>query len=174
MPRLGRSPGEGTGSPLQCSGLENPMDCMGSPGVEHDWATFTHTQVNEGWLSSLSVEYRGLEWKSLLFISLLWFRDPKETAGRGWRGPHRPFFSPLLEPSLAVLPPERVGPQPSLCWFTGCPAGDAHLHGAGALSSCIRVCLLVETVDGQPCVHPVTNKKNWGTGADIRTSRRMR
>ena len=27
IPGLGRSPGEGKGSPLQCSGLENPMDC---------------------------------------------------------------------------------------------------------------------------------------------------
>ena len=26
IPRLGRSPGEGQGYPLQCSGLENPMD----------------------------------------------------------------------------------------------------------------------------------------------------
>ena len=24
----GRSPGEGKGYPLQCSGLENPMDCI--------------------------------------------------------------------------------------------------------------------------------------------------
>ena len=71
----------------------------------------------------------------------------KEKQERGWRGPHRPFLSPLLESSLAVLSPERVGHQPSLCWLTGCPAGDAQLHGAGALSSCIRFCLLVETVD---------------------------
>ena len=27
VPGWGRSPGEGKGSPLQCSGLENPMDC---------------------------------------------------------------------------------------------------------------------------------------------------
>ena len=26
IPRLGRSPGEGNGNPLQCSCLENPMD----------------------------------------------------------------------------------------------------------------------------------------------------
>ena len=25
---LGRSPGEGKGYPLQCSGLKNPMDCI--------------------------------------------------------------------------------------------------------------------------------------------------
>ena len=28
MPGLGRSPGEGKGYPLQCSGLENSMDCI--------------------------------------------------------------------------------------------------------------------------------------------------
>jgi len=28
VPGLGRSLGEGKGSPLQCSGLENPMDCI--------------------------------------------------------------------------------------------------------------------------------------------------
>ena len=27
-PGLGRSPGEGKGHPLQCSGLENSMDCI--------------------------------------------------------------------------------------------------------------------------------------------------
>ena len=26
IPKLGRSPGEGNGNPLQCSCLENPMD----------------------------------------------------------------------------------------------------------------------------------------------------
>ena len=29
IPGLGRSPGEGKGYPVGCSGLENPMDCMG-------------------------------------------------------------------------------------------------------------------------------------------------
>ena len=28
IPGLGRSPGEGNGYPLQCSGLENSMDCI--------------------------------------------------------------------------------------------------------------------------------------------------
>ena len=28
LPGLGRCPGEGKGSPLQCSGLENSMDCI--------------------------------------------------------------------------------------------------------------------------------------------------
>ena len=33
IPGLGRSPREGTGSPLQCSGLENPTDCIVDHGV---------------------------------------------------------------------------------------------------------------------------------------------
>ena len=28
IPGLGRSPGEGNGYPLQCSGLDNSMDCI--------------------------------------------------------------------------------------------------------------------------------------------------
>ena len=47
IPGLGRSPGEGNGSPFQYSCLENPMD-HGAwqatvQGVGHDWATsFSH------------------------------------------------------------------------------------------------------------------------------------
>ena len=36
IPRLGRSPGEGNGYPLQCSGLENSMDCI-VHGVAKSW-----------------------------------------------------------------------------------------------------------------------------------------
>ena len=46
IPEMGRSPGEGNGSPLQCSCLENPMDrgawqatIHGIAGVRHDLAT---------------------------------------------------------------------------------------------------------------------------------------
>ena len=42
IPGLGRSPGEGKGYPLQCSGLENSRDCIGSQRVGHDRATFTY------------------------------------------------------------------------------------------------------------------------------------
>ena len=38
IPRLGRSPGEGNGYPLQYSDLEKSM---GSQRVGHDWVTFT-------------------------------------------------------------------------------------------------------------------------------------
>ena len=47
IPKLGRSPGEGKGYPLQYSGLENSMDCivMGSQRVEHNWVTFTFHMI---------------------------------------------------------------------------------------------------------------------------------
>ena len=37
IPRLGRSPGEGNGYPLQYSGLENSMDCI-VHGIAKSWA----------------------------------------------------------------------------------------------------------------------------------------
>ena len=40
IPGLGKSPGEGKGHPLQCSGLESSM---GSQRVGHEGATFTFT-----------------------------------------------------------------------------------------------------------------------------------
>ena len=53
IPGLGRSPGEGKGYPLQCSGLENSMDCV-VPGVAKirtrlsDFSSFLETQ-RIGW-----------------------------------------------------------------------------------------------------------------------------
>ena len=35
-PGLGRSPGEGKGNPLQCSGLQNSMDCVVHGVTESD------------------------------------------------------------------------------------------------------------------------------------------
>ena len=45
IPGLGRSPGEGKGSPLQYSGLENSVNCIvhGSQRVRHDRVTLTFT-----------------------------------------------------------------------------------------------------------------------------------
>ena len=53
IPGLGRSPGEGKGSPLRYSGLENSMDCMGLQRVRH-------FMVSEGsWIHS-GGSYNGL------------------------------------------------------------------------------------------------------------------
>ena len=55
IPGTGRSPGEGTGNPLQYSCLENPMDrgaweatIHGVARVRHDWATSLHYGHNKG------------------------------------------------------------------------------------------------------------------------------
>ena len=47
VPGLGRSPGEGTGYPLQNSGLENSMDCI-VHGVTKSWTQLSdfHTQLH--------------------------------------------------------------------------------------------------------------------------------
>ena len=44
IPGMGRSPREGKGYPLQYSGLENSMECVGSMGsLRNHWVTFTFT-----------------------------------------------------------------------------------------------------------------------------------
>ena len=45
MPRLGRSPGEGNGNPLQYSCLENPMDRGGWRASVHRVAELDTTEV---------------------------------------------------------------------------------------------------------------------------------
>ena len=60
IPRLGRSPGEGKGYPLQNSGLENSMDYI-VPGVARRWTQLSniHNMVR------LEAEY-GRDEKSLV------------------------------------------------------------------------------------------------------------
>ena len=43
IPGLGRSTGEGKGYPLQYSGLESFMDCLGWQKVRQGWVSFTFT-----------------------------------------------------------------------------------------------------------------------------------
>ena len=52
IPGLGRSPGEGKGYPLQCSGLENSMDCIvrGVTKSQTRLSDFQHDQRSH-WLS---------------------------------------------------------------------------------------------------------------------------
>ena len=58
---LGRSPGEGEGSPLQYSGLENPMDC-----IVHGVAK-TRTR-----LSDCHFHFQGHEHRTYLLLVALW------------------------------------------------------------------------------------------------------
>ena len=45
IPGLGRSPGEGKSYPLQCSGLENSMDCI-VHGVTKSWTRLNDFHSN--------------------------------------------------------------------------------------------------------------------------------
>ena len=54
IPGLGRSPGEGKGYPLQCSGLENSMACIVVCGVAKSRTRlsdfhFHFSPVTDGW-----------------------------------------------------------------------------------------------------------------------------
>ena len=56
IPRLGRSPGEGKGYPLQYSALENSMDYT-VHGVTKSW-----TQLNDFHSDRLTLEAFGIQW----------------------------------------------------------------------------------------------------------------
>ena len=65
IPGLGRSPGEGKGYPLQCSGLENSMNCMVHE-VTNSWAGLSdfhfHFSLSEGQLKEgISRELSGMD-----------------------------------------------------------------------------------------------------------------
>ena len=78
IPGSGRSPGEGNGSPLQYSCLENSLDrgtiglqSMGSQRVGHDWAT------------SVSLHFHALEREMATHSSVLAWRIPGTGKPRG-------------------------------------------------------------------------------------------
>ena len=64
IPGLGRFPGKGKGYPLQYSGVENSMNCIGSQRVGHDWATFTSQTPGWNW-------HRCQKQKKVILVSLL-------------------------------------------------------------------------------------------------------
>ena len=79
VPGLGRSPGEGKGYPLQCSGLENSMGCI-VHGVAKRWTQLSdfHFLYFPAFYSSLAVYLlnRFILWGSLqsvVFIFILVF-----------------------------------------------------------------------------------------------------
>ena len=59
IPGLGRSPGEGKDYPLQCSGLENSMDC-----IVHEVAHESHTWVGHDWATFTSLHFTSLHFSS--------------------------------------------------------------------------------------------------------------
>ena len=57
IPRLGRSPGEGKGYPLQYSGLENSMDCIVE--VAKSWTRLSDFHFTSLWLETSEMEPLG-------------------------------------------------------------------------------------------------------------------
>ena len=83
IPGLGRSPGEGNGTPLQYSCLENPMDggawwatVHGSQRVGHDWATsfHCHFMVSKYIYMSLFPVFRGI---AAVLWTFVWSFSPE-------------------------------------------------------------------------------------------------
>ena len=54
IPGLGRSPGEGKGYPLHCSGLENSMDCI-VHGVTKSWTALSEVYFHSHFVNSLGL-----------------------------------------------------------------------------------------------------------------------
>ena len=109
IPKLGRSPGEGNGNPLQYSCLENPMDggtwwqSMGSQRVGHDWAaslslSFSRIEVRLFLCQHLSETCSKGYWKLHLSVtfsaSLLCFFSSLSDA---------PAFQPLFMSCLQTI-----------------------------------------------------------------------
>ena len=76
-PRLGRSPGDGNGYPLQYSCLENPMDrgaqwatVHGVARVRHDWATNSFTwQISQVYDCKVFTSY----WLDVIYDFSNWY-----------------------------------------------------------------------------------------------------
>ena len=63
IPGLRRSPGEGKGYPLQCSGLENPVDCICiAHGVTESW-----TWLRDSHLTTKAKKTNTPQWNHFLF-----------------------------------------------------------------------------------------------------------
>ena len=95
-PRLGRSPGEGNGYPLQYSGLENSMDC-----------TIRGVAKSQTWLSDFHLPFPA----SLAGIESTWNSgDPSSipgsgrSPGEGIGYPHQYSWSPLVAQTVKNLP----------------------------------------------------------------------
>ena len=88
IPGLGRRPGEGKGCPLQCSGLENPMDC-----IDH---AVTKRRPRLGGSHSFHAVVYNFNGKQVSFCSscaiVSFWRHPSRASSGKF-----PFFFPLEE-----------------------------------------------------------------------------
>ena len=78
--RLGRFPGEGTGYPLQYSGLKNSMDCIVHElqRIRHNWASFTFTLSI--YYNCCTQQHFDMSWVSLPFATVKSHRIYGDTA----------------------------------------------------------------------------------------------
>ena len=76
IPRLGRSPGEGNGKPLQYSCLENSMNCV-AHGVTDSW-----TWLSSFHFLSIKIIYFSLMCYFLLYIGIYWLRQSEIPASK--------------------------------------------------------------------------------------------
>ena len=120
IPGLGRSPGEGNGSPLQYSGLENSMD----RGAGHDWVINTHNKWNSEIVSwtltwaSPAVKAKGLRRHKVhskaagrCLYKAVNPRPPQKTVRRKTTRPVRKgFFTNTLVRKANVIWKERKTP----------------------------------------------------------------
>ena len=90
IPRLGRSPGEGKGYPLQYSGLENSTDCIVHAVTKSrtQLSNFhsLHFKVAEGWSFSLGW-WKNFWWKTVAMVtySVRLLHDPNLCSKKQWR-----------------------------------------------------------------------------------------
>ena len=133
IPGSGRAPGEGNGSPLQCSCLENSMNQRSPVGyrpggrkVRHDWATSTSLSIS--YLQSPAAIFHHLRADMCYFISNL-------NEGKVYLSSL--LFPLLSHPSCFSLPPDQIRGK--------CSKNSWELL--------LNFCFLLFTVTASNCIH---------------------
>ena len=71
IPGLGRSPGEENGYPLQYSGLENSIDCIGyGVAKSRTWLNNFHFQIRK--IRAVNGRFPGEHWTQYLLLQTIW------------------------------------------------------------------------------------------------------
>ena len=129
VPGLGGSPGEGKGYPLQCSGLENSMDCLVRGVAESDTTERLSLPVSQGVFRSMPHSHYAKFYQRVQFLSLAATpvtHNPVHGLEHAWHtlspAPGCPLTHqvPALVPAPSASPP--VGPPPGQLVGTGGPS----------------------------------------------------
>ena len=143
IPGLGRSPGEGKGYPLQYSGLENSMDCIGCE-VTKSWSRFSDflfhfslsLETNDIWNSE---DFRGGTVRS------------KETCAGSW-GCESMGSGVVMIKHTILLSVSPSGPHGLSLWPAGsrlCGAPLGRLPGPGLAGQMDSKQLVIKWVNEQ-------------------------